>query len=118
MGRWTRDNWWLVLAALAGTALLFIGVGLPLEDRTLGAVLGGIVHAVAGLAMLAGIAVRRRPGRRALGDLMIGVSALPLAAWFWTIVAPLLALAVMIPAFRDAADAGTTSETPGSARPA
>ncbi len=118
MGRWTRDNWWLVLAVLALGWLVVVGVGLPLEDRTVGAWLGGAVHLAAAAVMLAGMVVRRRPERRRAGDLMIGLATLPLLMWLWTIVVPLLALAVLIGAFRDAVDAEATSETSGSARPA
>lgn len=116
MGRWTRDNWWLVLAGLTGTFLVLLGVGLPFEDRTLGSVIGGSLTALAGVVMLAGLAVRRR--RRVVGDIMVGLPAFALVPWVWTIVLPLVALAVMIPAFRDAADAASTGEAPGPARPA
>lgn len=115
MWTWIRSNWWLVMAAIAGGLLVFIGVGLPLEDRTAGAVAGGGAHAIAGVVVLAGLVVRRQRRRR--GDLMIAVGVLPLLIWFWTIVLPALAVAVMVPALLDAdhAPERATEAVPGSA---
>ena len=115
MWTWIRSNWWLVLAAIAGGVLVFIGVGLPFEDRTAGAVAGGGVHAIAGVVVLAGLVARRRRPRR--GDLMIAVGVLPLLIWFWTIVLPALAVAVMVPALLDVdhAPERATGAVPGSA---
>ncbi len=103
MGRWMKDNWWVALAVVTGLFVTAMGVGLPFEDRTTGALVGGIVIALLGLTMLAGVVVRRR--RRVRGDLMIAVGTLPLYPFLWTIVFPLVGLAVLIPAVLDAADA-------------
>lgn len=115
MGTWIRSNWWLVLAAIAGGLQVAIGVVMPFEDRTAGAVAGGLAHATAGLVVLAGIVVRRR--RAKAGDLMIAVGVLPLLTWFWTVVLPALAVAVMVPALYDAdrASDGAVDAVSGSA---
>lgn len=102
MGRWIKDNWWLVLAGGLGVATTVLGVGLPFEDRTLGSVFGGIAIAGLGLTMLAGIAVRRR--HRVVGDYMIAAGTLPAYPFVWTIVLPVLGLLVLVPAIVDAHD--------------
>lgn len=112
---WVRHNWWLVLAALAGALQVALGVMLPLEDRTTGAIVGGAVTASAGIAMLVGIWLRRR--RRVAGDLLVAGGTLTLMPWLWTVVLPLLGLVVLVPALVDAADAGATAVPhPGSSR--
>lgn len=106
---WTRKSWWLVLAALLGALLTVLGVGLPFEDRTIGSVVGGVVTALLGLTMLAGVAERRRDRR--VGGVMIAVGTLPTLAFVWTIVLPVLGIAVAIPAVLDATDAAATGRT-------
>lgn len=106
MGRWMKDNWWIALAVVTGAFVTTMGVGLPFEDRTTGALVGGIVIALLGLTTLAGTVVRRR--RRAWGDVMIAVGTFPLYAFLWTIILPIVGLAVLIPAVLDAADARAT----------
>lgn len=108
MGHWIRHNWWVALAAVLGGLHTALGIALPFEDRTVGAAIGGAVIATLGLGMLAGIWVRRR--RRRLGDMLIAVGTLPAFPFFWTVVLPLLGLAVFFPAVRDAVDAATTGE--------
>lgn len=113
MGRWMKDNWWVALAVVAGLLVTTMGVGLPVEDGTTGALVGGIVIALLGLTMLAGVVVRRR--HRVPGDLMIAVGTLPLYWLLWTIVLPLVGLLIMIPAVTDAADSlavGRVDEPP------
>jgi hypothetical protein len=110
--RWLRNYWWVVLAGLVGVLLMVMGIGLPIEDRTLGAWLGGAVHLALGATMLLGIQVRRT--RRQRGDVMIAVGTLALMPWLWTIVLPVAGLLVMIPALIDAADA-TAAGPPGPA---
>lgn len=108
MGHWIRHNWWVALAAVLGGLHTALGLGLPFEDRTVGSVIGGTVIALLGLGMLVGIWLRRR--HRRLGDMLIAVGTLPAFPFFWTIVLPLLGLAVFIPAVRDAADAAATGD--------
>jgi hypothetical protein len=110
MGRWIKDNWWVALAGLLGAFEVVLGVGLPFEDRTVGALVGGIVIALLGISMLAGIVIRRR--NRRIGGVLIAVGTLPTFPFFWTVVLPLLGLAVMIPAMMDAADAAATGQLP------
>jgi hypothetical protein len=112
MGRWIRDNWWVALAAVLGVLVTALGVALPFEDRTVGAVLGGIVITLFGIGMLAGIVIRRR--NRRIGGMLIAVGTLPTFPFFWTVVLPLLGLAVMIPALMDAADATATGHLPAA----
>lgn len=115
MGRWIRHNWWLALAAVLGSLHTALGVGLPFEDRTVGAAIGGVVIAGLGIGMLVGIWLRRR--RRRLGDMLIAVGTLPAFPFFWTVVLPVLGLAVFFPAVRDAVDAATTGEDTVPTRP-
>ncbi len=103
MGRWIKDNWWIALAGLVGVFLVVFGIGLPLEDRTLGSWIGGGVHVALGLTMLAGIGVRRT--RRKRGDVMIAVGTMAMMPWLWTIVLPVLGLLVLVPALIDLSDA-------------
>jgi len=103
MGRWIKDNWWVALAGLVGVMNVAMGISLPVEDGTTGALAGGIVIGVLGLTMLAGVWLRRT--KRVRGDVMIAVGTLPLFPFFWTIVLPILGLLVLIPAILDAADA-------------
>ena len=132
MGQGIKDNWWLAIAGVLGAMLTALGVSLPFEDRTVGAAVGGVVIAALGIGMLVGIRLRRR--NRRVGSMLIAVGTLPTFPFFWTIVLPLLGLAVFIPAVLDAADAtaqgdvGTRpappadrrdrTKTAGSARPA
>lgn len=118
MGRWMRENWWVAIAGLLGVMLTALGVALPFEDRTVGAAIGGTVIAALGIGMLVGIQLRRR-GHRRLGSMLIAVGTLPTYPFFWTIVLPLLGLAVFVPALLDIADASTQGEslvTDGPAR--
>jgi hypothetical protein len=108
MGHWIKSNWWLAIAGVLGTMLTALGIGLPFEDRTVGAAVGGAVIAALGIGMLVGIRLRRR-NRRA-GSTLIAVGTLPTFPFFWTIVLPLLGLAVFIPALLDAADATAQGE--------
>jgi len=102
MGQWIKDNWWLAIAGVLGTMLTVLGVGLPFEDRTVGAAIGGVVIAALGIGMLVGIGLRRR--NRRVGSTLIAVGTLPTFPFFWTIFLPLLGIAVLIPALRDAND--------------
>jgi hypothetical protein len=102
MGHWIKDNWWLAIAGILGAMLTALGVGLPFEDRTVGALVGGVVIAALGVVMLTGIVVRRR--RRRVGDLMIAAGTLPLYAFMWTVVLPIAGLLVAVPAMLDAAE--------------
>jgi hypothetical protein len=102
MGRWIKDNWWLALAGVLGAMLTVLGIGLPFEDRTVGAAIGGVVIAALGIGMLVGIRLRRR--NRRVGSTLIAVGTLPTFPFFWTIFLPILGLAVLIPALRDATD--------------
>lgn len=103
MGRWMAENWWLAIAGVLGVLLTALGVLLPFEDRTVGAAVGGVVIAALGIGMLVGIRLRRR--NRRIGSMLIAVGTLPTFPFFWTIVLPLLGLAVFIPALLDTADA-------------
>jgi hypothetical protein len=113
MGRWIKDNWWVVLGGLNATFTTVLGIGLPFEDRTLGSLIGGVVIAALGVSALAGIVVRRRPGRRSAGDLMIAGGQLPWLPFFWTVVPPIVALVVIIAAFIDLSDASATGNDSG-----
>lgn len=103
MGQWIKTNWWLAIAGVLGAMLTVLGAMLPFEDRTVGAAVGGLVIAALGIGMLIGIRLRRR--NRRLGSMLIAVGTLPTFPFFWTIVLPLIGLAVFIPALLDAADA-------------
>ncbi|MEX0659216.1 MAG: hypothetical protein WD080_08785 [Egibacteraceae bacterium] len=113
MRQWMKANWWLAIAGVLGAMLTVLGVMLPYEDRTVGAAVGGVVIAALGIGMLVGIRLRRR--NRRLGSTLIAVGTLPTFPFFWTIVLPLLGLAVFIPALLDAADA--TAQGDVAARP-
>jgi len=115
MGRWIKDNWWLAIAGLVGAFEVVLGVGLPFEDRTVGALFGGVVIAGLGAAMLVGIAVRRR--RRRTGDLMVAAGTLPLYPFMWTVVLPIAGLLVAVPAMLDAADAAAAGPPVGPPAP-
>lgn len=103
MGQWIKTNWWLAIAGVLGAMLTVLGFLLPFEERTVGAAVGGVVIAALGTGMLIGIRLRRR--NRRLGSMLIAVGTLPTFPFFWTIVLPLLGLAVFIPALLDTADA-------------
>lgn len=115
MGRWLKDNWWIALGGLVGVFLIVLGVSLPFEDRTIGAWIGGAVHAALGLTMLAGIRLRR--ARRRRGDVMIAGGTLALMPWVWTIVLPVVGLLVLVPALLDAADADATGDDASARTP-
>lgn len=115
MGPWIKNNWWLAIAGLLGTLQIVLGIGLPFEDRTVGAFFGGVVIAALGATMLAGIVVRRR--RRRSGDLMIAAGTLPLYAFMWTVVLPIAGLLVAVPAMLDAADAVAAGPPTGPPEP-
>lgn len=111
MGRWIKDNWWVVLGGLTSAMATALGVMLPFEDGTVGSLLGGIVIALLGMTGLAGIFVRRRPGRRVSGDLMVAAGQLPWIPFFWMVVPPIVALTVIVAAFIDISDANATGTT-------
>lgn len=112
MGRWIKDNWWLALGALLGALEVILGVGMAVTDESTGSVTAGVIIALLGMAILAGIAVRRR--RRRGGDLLMIAGTLPAYPFVWTIVLPVLGVLVAAPAMLDAADASAV----GPAAPA
>jgi hypothetical protein len=78
-------------------------VSWPIEEPSIGALIGGVITGAAGLLAIAGVAVRRH--RRVRGDVMIAVGVLPLVPWYWTYVFPIAAVTVIAAALVDAADA-------------
>lgn len=110
MSTWLRHNWWVAIAAILASILIVFGIGLPIADGTTGSVIGGIVIAACGVAILAGIAVRRQ--RRVTGDVLIALGTLPCYPFFWTIFLPVLGLLVLIPALVDASHASAIENAP------
>ena len=108
MGRWIKDNWWVAIGGTVAAMTVVLGFLEWQDDRTVGSALWGGAIATLGLVALGGVVVRRRPGRRAVGDLMIAGGQLPWIPFFWTVVPPILALVVMVAAFVDISDASTT----------
>ncbi|AXV08187.1 hypothetical protein DVS28_a3514 [Euzebya pacifica] len=113
--RMVKTYWWLALAVVVGLLEVALGVALPLEEQNTGALIGGIVIAGLGLVSIAGIAVRRR--RVVLGDLLIAGGALPVMPWLWTIVLPVLGLAVIVAALVDAANHAAVAAPDTTANP-
>lgn len=103
MWSWMRRTWWQALAVLLGGIEVGTGVSWPIEEPSIGAVVGGAITGAAGLLTIAGVAVRRR--HRVRGDVMIAVGVLPFVSWYWTYVFPAAAVTVLAAALVDAADA-------------
>lgn len=100
---WIARRWWVLLGGILGVMEVALGAGLPFEEDTTGALVGGIVIATFGAMALTGIWQRRR--HRVRGDLMIAAGMLPLMPFLWTIVLPLAGVMVIVAACVDAADA-------------
>ena len=91
----TQRSWWMLLALLMGVFYLFMaGQNLLTTDPRR----PGVAVAFAALVPAALAVHRRRPR---LGTVLIAVAMLPATAAWWTVVTPLIALAVVIGAIAD-----------------
>lgn len=95
-----KRNWITGLAALLGLFLLFLAVAIAVEGdadaSTAEQAFGVTVDAVLGLSLLGGLWLLRREGASqplALGAITVG--SLGGVIWFWMILPPVIAVAVI-----------------------
>lgn len=94
----TQRSWWMLLALLMGVFYLFMaGQNLLTTDPRR----PGVAVALAALAALVAAALAAHRRRPRLGTVLIAVTMLPATAAWWTVVTPLIALAVVIGAIAD-----------------
>jgi hypothetical protein len=95
--------WWAPLAALLGLAMLLAGVVNIFEANNLsGRIVGSVLLLAFGCGMFLGL--MRRPFNRAQGNTLILVATVPAMALWWSIVPPLVAIAVWIGVLRSGFD--------------
>lgn len=87
--------WWAPLAGLLSLGMLVAGIGTVFEAHNLGGrIVGSSLLLAFGCGMLLGL--MRRPFSRTQGNTVILVATVPAMVMWWTIVPPLVAVAVWV----------------------
>jgi hypothetical protein len=94
-----RQAWWAPLAALLGLAMLVFGAANIFTANNLsGRIVGSTLLLAFGCGMFLGL--MRRPFNRTQGNTLILLTTVPSLALFWSIIPPLMAIAVWIGVLR------------------